>query len=395
MSDQSASTGAQTGAVRRVRRTTSEALPFAPYGVVPLAGLCVLLLFGWIIAAPYAVQAAARQAAERAVEQRGADWARLEVSGQQVLVSGEAPSRSEARALIGAIRQAKAATLFGHARPVTRITDQTRVEAVETATPVIEPTEPEPSRRRVLSPDWTFNLTGGVLTLSGAVPDEATRERIAEAAREALDPPRLQTIEDELTVTDVPAPEGYAEMAARGVETVAACERGEAAFRFERFSLRCEVADADALNVEAVASRPPELGELGPIIVMESEAVESCDNGLALLLGDARIQFAPGSAEINTASSVLLDAIASRARACPGELRIEGHTDSTADNEYNVDLSRRRAEAVRAALIDRNVPSGRLVAEGFGEVRPIASNDTVEGRARNRRIEVRVVRPPG
>ncbi len=395
MSEEIAETSAQAESLWYARRVDGPRLPFMPYGLVPLVGLALVFLFSIFVFAPYAVEAPTRLAAERVAAERDAGWARINVSGQRVVLTGEAPSASEGNALVAAVRSSRAATPFGMARPARPVIANFTVAPDVEATEAIAPTEPVARGRRVLSPDWTFNLTGGVLTLSGGVPDEETRAAILEAARDALDPPRFETIEDELMVTGVAAPEGYAAMAARGIETVVSCERGESAFKFERFSLRCEVAEADAAEaVEAAASAAPELGELGPIIVMESEAVTSCETGLAALLGDARIQFAPASAEISASSDILLDAIASRVRACPGTLRIEGHTDSTADSAFNADLSLRRAEAVREQLIARNVPAGRLIAEGFGETRPVASNDTVDGRARNRRIEVRVVRSP-
>lgn len=395
MSEDIAESTTQAESLWYERRVDGPRLPFMPYGLMPLIGFALVFLFSFFVFAPHAVESPTRQAAEQVAAERDASWARIEVSGQQVRLSGEAPSASEGNALVAAVRSARAATPFGLARPARPVIADFTVTPVEVVEEVIAPTETETRGSRELSPDWTFNLTGGVLTLSGGVPDEATRDAILDAANEALDPPRLETIEDELTVTGVVAPEGYAAMATRGVETVVECERGEAAFKFERFSLRCEVSEPGAAGtVEAAASAVPELGELGPIIVMESEAVNSCETSLAALLGDARIQFAPASAEINDASDILLDAIASRVRACPGMLRIEGHTDSTADSAFNADLSLRRAEAVRQELIARDVPAERLVAEGFGETQPVATNGTVAGRARNRRIEVRVVRPP-
>ena len=68
---------------------------------------------------------------------------------------------------------------------------------------------------------------------------------------------------------------------------------------------------------------------------------------------------------------------------------IEGHTDGIAGDAYNVDLSRRRAATVREALVSAHgVAADRLSSTGYGESRPRASNDTLEGRARNRRVEL-------
>jgi OOP family OmpA-OmpF porin len=68
---------------------------------------------------------------------------------------------------------------------------------------------------------------------------------------------------------------------------------------------------------------------------------------------------------------------------------IEGHTDSDGSDVFNQKLSEDRANAVRNALIEKGVKPENLVAVGFGETKPIASNKTKEGKAQNRRTEVR------
>ena len=69
------------------------------------------------------------------------------------------------------------------------------------------------------------------------------------------------------------------------------------------------------------------------------------------------------------------------------EVVLEGHTDSRGKEDYNADLSDRRAKAVAAVLVDKlNVPGSRVSARGYGESKPVASNDTAEGRAENRRV---------
>lgn len=70
--------------------------------------------------------------------------------------------------------------------------------------------------------------------------------------------------------------------------------------------------------------------------------------------------------------------------------RVEGHTDNTGTEAYNMDLSVRRAQAVKNILIQRGVPSSRIEAVGFGESMPIATNDIEAGRAQNRRVEIKI-----
>jgi outer membrane protein OmpA-like peptidoglycan-associated protein len=69
---------------------------------------------------------------------------------------------------------------------------------------------------------------------------------------------------------------------------------------------------------------------------------------------------------------------------------VEGHTDSTGSDAYNQGLSERRALSVQRLLVDRGVAPARISTVGYGEARPVATNDTPEGRQMNRRVEIRV-----
>jgi outer membrane protein OmpA-like peptidoglycan-associated protein len=70
---------------------------------------------------------------------------------------------------------------------------------------------------------------------------------------------------------------------------------------------------------------------------------------------------------------------------------VYGHTDSTGSDAYNQSLSERRAQSVASYLSSRGVQSARLATRGFGESQPVASNTTEDGRAQNRRVEIRIV----
>ena len=74
------------------------------------------------------------------------------------------------------------------------------------------------------------------------------------------------------------------------------------------------------------------------------------------------------------------------------EVEIQGHTDSIGDAAYNQGLSEKRAKAIMDYLASHGIASYRLSAKGYGETLPIASNDTEEGRAKNRRVQLRRIR---
>lgn len=104
-----------------------------------------------------------------------------------------------------------------------------------------------------------------------------------------------------------------------------------------------------------------------------------------------KIEFETASATITVTSYSILDEIAKVLLANPQikQMRIEGHTDNAGDPNFNRQLSKRRAEAVRTYLVQQGkVEEGRLSAVGFGPAKPIAPNDTEEGRAKNRRVEL-------
>ena len=106
-----------------------------------------------------------------------------------------------------------------------------------------------------------------------------------------------------------------------------------------------------------------------------------------------RIYFETGRAEIQQRSHSLLDEIAQVIIANPKlkKVRVEGHTDNVGSDSGNLRLSQNRAESVRQYLVSAGVSTDRLDARGFGETYPLVSNDTADGRAKNRRVEFIIV----
>jgi outer membrane protein OmpA-like peptidoglycan-associated protein len=114
--------------------------------------------------------------------------------------------------------------------------------------------------------------------------------------------------------------------------------------------------------------------------------------GNSLVVRLVGLTFQSGQADVNSDHRGLLEKVRQGADVFPrSQIVIEGHTDSYGSDEANLGLSRRRAEAVSTFLSgELGVPAFRISAVGYGETRPIANNETPQGRERNRRIDVRI-----
>jgi outer membrane protein OmpA-like peptidoglycan-associated protein len=102
------------------------------------------------------------------------------------------------------------------------------------------------------------------------------------------------------------------------------------------------------------------------------------------------VNFKSGTAVLLPASDQILDNVAKALIAHPEvKVEISGHTDADGKDSYNMKLSQQRANAVKNYLVKKGVPAARLVAKGYGELHPIADNKTPEGKAKNRRVELK------
>lgn len=123
----------------------------------------------------------------------------------------------------------------------------------------------------------------------------------------------------------------------------------------------------------------------------EEQVVELQANIDELIEGKI-VEFETDSDVITPLGTALLDEILTALQQFPDvSIEIAGHTDDQGSEEYNDDLSRRRADAVLAYLVARGEPVDRFLVSGYGEARPIADNATADGRARNRRIEFKAL----
>lgn len=150
---------------------------------------------------------------------------------------------------------------------------------------------------------------------------------------------------------------------------------------------QCPGTPAGAIVNEAGCVPEP---EQAPAPVAAPVTLETAKAGDTIILKGVTFEFS--SSRLTANAQVLLESVVSQLQARP-ELRIEvgGHTDSKGSNSYNQLLSEQRAESVRAHLTEHGVDSSRLSAAGYGESQPVDSNETDEGRERNRRVELKIL----
>jgi len=148
-------------------------------------------------------------------------------------------------------------------------------------------------------------------------------------------------------------------------------------------------AEADKAR-QAAARAEAEKGELRAQLLNQLNSIlQTRDSARGLIVNMSDVLFDTGSYTLKPGAREKLAKISGILLAHPGlTLEIEGHTDSVGTDEFNQQLSERRADSVRDFLAENGVPATTITARGFGKTQPVATNDTVDGRQRNRRVEL-------
>jgi outer membrane protein OmpA-like peptidoglycan-associated protein len=148
-------------------------------------------------------------------------------------------------------------------------------------------------------------------------------------------------------------------------------------------------AEADRAR-QAVAQAESEKAELRKQLLQQlSSILQTHDTVRGLIVNMSDVLFDTGSYTLKPGAREKLAKISGILLAYPGlRIEIEGHTDSVGSDEFNQRLSEQRAQMVRDYLIDQLVPAKAVTSRGFGKTKPVASNDTPEGRQQNRRVEL-------
>lgn len=275
--------------------------------------------------------------------------------------------------------------------------------------PVVQappPPVPPPPAATTLPSRLTITDDNGIIRYSGSVHDEATRTQIVDSLRSVFGADRVQgdigvdlnrgaapwmaNFREALGTLNVPGVRGEFEGNAVRVGGVADTER-------DRISNTLRNVLGGGMAVSGLAGGVANLVSNADTQVMTAlnSFTGSNPSDLTGILNQSIINFPTGGSEVPATSNDFLQKAASQMQRMPAGTVIEigGHTDNTGNAAANVTLSQQRADAVRNALISHGVSPAMLQARGYGGASPIASNNTEDGRFRNRRIEYRVVSP--
>lgn len=263
-----------------------------------------------------------------------------------------------------------------------------RVAELDQARNTVETLERDPRAREAASVQLT-NAREALQRAEAALEDGQPLEQIRHDAYLAR---RHAEIGLEMT-SEAEASEqiSQAEARRRQVQLEARTTEAEAAQRMaEQRARQAERSQREARASQSVAEAAIEEANrlADELNAMEGELeAERTERGLVLTLGD--VLFDTDGDQLKAGAEVSIDRLASFLNENPERrLMIEGHTDARGSEEYNRDLSARRADAVTEALVEQGISSDRIRAVGLGEAFPVASNDTSAGMQQNRRVEI-------
>ncbi|HWY44148.1 MAG TPA: OmpA family protein [Candidatus Sulfotelmatobacter sp.] len=214
--------------------------------------------------------------------------------------------------------------------------------------------------------------------------DEMKRRGEAEQARQAAEAAKAEAERLKLEAQQAAADAAKAKQDAERARAAALADQ-QAALEQKR------AAEADAVIARAAAAKAEsEKAELRAQLLAQLNAVlQTNDSTRGLIVNMSDVLFDTGRYTLKPTTREKLAKISGIVLAHPGlTLQIEGHTDIIGGDDFNQHLSEQRAATVLDFLAEQGVPASSMTARGFGKTQPVASNDTIEGRQKNRRVEL-------
>ena len=221
---------------------------------------------------------------------------------------------------------------------------------------------------------------------------QAKAEAAAEAKRRAdAEAARLQAEQEKAEAEKAKAEALAAAQEAARQKEEAEKAKAEAVAQQQALAAEAEKAKAAAAESENLRQQAEkEKAELRARLLQQlNQILATRDSARGLIANMSDVLFRSGSAELAPVARERLAKVSGIILAYPSlHLAVEGHTDSIGGDEYNQNLSEQRAGSVRDYFIQQGISAASIESRGFGKTEPIASNDTPEGRAQNRRVEL-------
>ncbi len=228
------------------------------------------------------------------------------------------------------------------------------------------------------------------VTLTGYVPDNNVHAALAAAAGRKF---FSEKVVDNLKAS-IGAPAGFANAVVPALGALSRLSTGTLVISDREVKLSGDALyDGAAGQIRAGLGKDfPRGWQFKPEISVKPAAAPVdatvCQQLFSELLSKGKIRFVSGRATIDPDSTGLLDRLIETALRCPtATVEIAGHTDTDGEDEFNQALSEKRAQAVADYLVNAGLPPDRFRTIGYGSTKPVAVNDTEEGKAENRRIE--------
>ena len=228
----------------------------------------------------------------------------------------------------------------------------------------------------------------GKVVVSGTVPDEATRQAVLTRAREVFG---VDRVVDQLGVGNLVAPPNWTSYLQRIISPdLKQVSRGQISVSGNVIEIKGEVGN-EAVRQQIVSELSTRLNTTYTVrngLRVGAAGQDQVD----LALTNRTIEFETGNSTLTPTGRQVLDLLAPVLQRLPGRsFEVIGHTDAQGSRPQNIALSAARADTVKAHLASKGIAADSITTSGAGPDRPVASNDTPDGRARNRRIELRVV----
>lgn len=404
--------------------------------LILIVGLIALAALGWFaiykLKAP-AIQADIQKRSQEALVSNNLDWVTVSVDGRDLSLNGMAPTEQlkqhavETANVYGVNRlsnnilvQSTSVAQEPEPDPIENAPIKSEVNPVDT-TPDVKQVTAEPEQveadvqvssneLKTNAVPYRMNITRddtGVYVFEGVVPGTEFKQEIdTHLLTLGIDPSKARW---QVDVSSEAAPKNWQENAINSLSALQLLQEGsvslggdkavvkgvavsqDASDQAEAFaqSLASDFAETDvAFEVDSPKQVVKKIKPT-PMVGSSKYAEKFCQTEFNNLLKQEKIQFESGSATLHEGSLLLLDKVSQVATRCADhQIQIHGYTDSNGAAAANKKLSKVRAEAVLSYLVSLGMSDKRLLAIGHGEARPIASNKTEKGRAKNRRIQL-------